>query len=34
MKEIHPEMDEQQMEQMYQKCHGSSDEKVPMGTKI
>jgi len=35
MKEMHPDMDEQQMEEMYQKCHGSSDaEKVPMGTKI
>ncbi|MFA1822187.1 hypothetical protein ACDX78_18725 [Virgibacillus oceani] len=29
MKEMHPEMNEQQMEQMYQDCHGSSDEKVP-----
>lgn len=28
MKEIHPDMDEEKMERMYQKCHGSSDEKV------
>lgn len=33
MKEMHPEMNEQQMEQMYQDCHGSvneNNEKVPM----
>lgn len=34
MKEMHPDMDEKQLKQMYQDCHGSSDEKVPMGTKI
>lgn len=34
MKEMHPDMDEQQMKQMYQKCHGSSDEMVPMNNKI
>ena len=34
MKEMHPEMNEQQMEQMYQDCHGSSDEKVPMNNKV
>lgn len=27
MKEMHPDMDEQQMEQMYQNCHGKNDEK-------
>ncbi|WP_249871656.1 CUE domain-containing protein [Oceanobacillus saliphilus] len=34
MKEMHPDMDEQQLKQMYKDCHGSSDEKVPMGTNI
>lgn len=34
MKEMHPEMNEQQMEQMYQDCHGSGDEEVLMNNKI
>ena len=34
MTEMHPDMDEQEMKEMYQKCHGSSDDKAPMGTKI
>lgn len=34
MKEMHPNMDEQEMKEMYQKCHGSSDDEVPMGTNI
>ncbi|MCF3942275.1 hypothetical protein [Oceanobacillus alkalisoli] len=34
MKEMHPEMDKQKMKEMYQKCHGSSDDKALMGTKI
>ena len=34
MKVMHPNMDEQQMEQMYQDCHGSSDEKVPVNNQI
>jgi len=37
MKEVHPEMNEQQMKQMYQDCHGTVDEsngKVPMSNKF
>lgn len=33
MKQMHPEMNEQEMEQMYQNCHGSSDE-VPMNKQL
>lgn len=37
MKEVHPEMNEQQMEQMYQDCHGNVDmnnKHVPMNNRI
>lgn len=34
MKEMHPDMGELEMKEMYQKCHGSSDDKSPTGTKI
>lgn len=33
MKQMHPEMNEKEMEQMYQNCHGSSD-KVPMNNQL
>lgn len=33
MKITHPNMDEQRIEQMYQDCHSSSDEKFPMNNK-
>lgn len=34
MKEMHPEMNEQQMEQMYQSCHGAANKKVPVNNQI
>lgn len=32
--EMHPEMNEQQIEQLYQDCHVSGNEKVPMNNQI
>ncbi|MFD1040233.1 hypothetical protein ACFQ3N_17815 [Virgibacillus byunsanensis] len=30
MKEMHPEMEQQEMEQMYQDCHGSNNNGSPV----
>lgn len=29
MQDIHPEMDQQEMEKMYQDCHGSNGNRAP-----